>query len=135
MEHLLSTRGAAHTETTTTSTTTTAATESASATSTASARSSFTDTEVVGNVKTFIIAGSDTVGGTLAWALYHIAKYPAVQAKLYAELIASQTGADGAVATDYTWDQVSSAVHSIQLVMCVYWSMCKRWYHLTDIVS
>jgi cytochrome P450 len=117
MEHLLSTRGAAQTEATTTSTTATATADTASSVGTASARSSFTDSEVVGNVKTFIIAGSDTVGGTLAWALYHIAKYPAVQAKLYAELIASQTGADGAVATEYTWDQVSCVLSFLQLVM------------------
>jgi cytochrome P450 len=124
MEHLLSTRSAAHTEAATTTTSTTAATTDSAGT--AIARSSFTDSEVVGNVKTFIIAGSDTVGGTLAWALYHIAKHPAVQAKLYAELIASQTSADGAVATEYTWDQVSGVIMCFALTAacsarsCVY---------------
>jgi cytochrome P450 len=114
MEHLLSARQAAQTEAST-STTTAAADGS---TGTATARSTLTDSEIVGNVKTFIIAGSDTVGGTLAWALYHIAKHQSVQAKLYAELMASQTGADGVVATEYTWDQVS------YLCFCSYGLQC-----------
>lgn len=41
--------------------------------------------EVYGNVLTLLLAGEDTTANTIAWMLYFMAKYPAVQARMQAE--------------------------------------------------
>jgi cytochrome P450 len=49
-------------------------------------RKSLTTEEMVGNLKTIFLAGTDTTSQTLAWAFYHLAQQPRLQDMLAAEL-------------------------------------------------
>ena len=46
----------------------------------------FTDSEVVGNALTMLLAGEDTTSNTLAWMMYMMTEHPAVQAKMQQEV-------------------------------------------------
>lgn len=50
------------------------------------ADSGVTDTDVVGNAMTMVFAGEDTTSSTLCWAVYLLARHPAVAATLSAEV-------------------------------------------------
>ena len=45
----------------------------------------FTDSEVVGNALTMLLAGEDTTSNTLAWMMHLMTEHPAVQAKMQDE--------------------------------------------------
>ena len=45
----------------------------------------FTDSEVVGNALTMLLAGEDTTSNTLAWMMYMMTEHPAVQARMQEE--------------------------------------------------
>ena len=57
------------------------------------ARYHVTEEELLGNVRGFIQAGIDTLGGTLAFLMYELGSHPAVQARLYKELCTVMAGA------------------------------------------
>lgn len=46
----------------------------------------FSEREVADNVLTMLLAGEDTTANSLAWAIYYLAKYPAVQVRLQDEV-------------------------------------------------
>ena len=46
----------------------------------------FTDAEIVGNALTMLLAGEDTTSNTLAWMMHLMIEYPAVQARMQAEV-------------------------------------------------
>ena len=46
----------------------------------------FTETELLDNLLTFVAAGHETTATTLAWALFLLAKHPAVEAQILVEL-------------------------------------------------
>ena len=46
----------------------------------------FSEDEIADNVLTMLLAGEDTTANTLAWTLYYLAKYPAIQENMRAEL-------------------------------------------------
>lgn len=48
--------------------------------------SEFTDDDVINEAVTFMLAGQDSVGATLAFTLFYIAKYPDVQRKILEEI-------------------------------------------------
>ena len=50
-----------------------------------SAPDNFTDSEIVGNVLTMLLAGEDTTSHSLAWAVWYVANRPDVQQRLQAE--------------------------------------------------
>ncbi len=45
-----------------------------------------TDVEIIDEVKTLIVAGHETSAGTLNWAWYLLARHPAVESRLLAEI-------------------------------------------------
>ena len=45
----------------------------------------FTDSEVVGNALTMLLAGEDTTSNTLAWMMHLMTQHPAVQARMQEE--------------------------------------------------
>ena len=45
----------------------------------------FTDSEVMGNALTMLLAGEDTTSNTLAWMMYMMTEHPAVQARMQEE--------------------------------------------------
>ena len=49
-------------------------------------RSGFSEQEVADNVLTMLLAGEDTTANSLAWVIYFLAKYPAVQQTLREEV-------------------------------------------------
>ncbi len=57
------------------------------------------DSEIYGNVFTFLLAGEDTTANSMAWMLYFIAKYPEVQRQMQAEADAVLAG--DTMVTDY----------------------------------
>ena len=76
-----------------------------------SARNSLTTAELVANLKTFLVAGADTVGSTIAWIIYYTALMPAVQKNMHDE-IKAVTGASasaGAPSSETTGEQFASA--------------------------
>lgn len=48
----------------------------------------FTETELLDNLLTFVAAGHETTATTLAWALFLLAKHPAIEAQVLAEIAA-----------------------------------------------
>lgn len=46
----------------------------------------FSEQEVVDNVTTMLLAGEDTTANSLAWAIYFLVRYPAVQTRLREEI-------------------------------------------------
>eukprot|EP00953_Heterococcus_sp_UTEX-ZZ885_P031667 16596-Heterococcus_DN1.PRE.2 len=65
--------------------------DTAGAASESGPRNVLTSEEVLGNVKLFLAAGTDTVGGTIAWLLYDLCKHQDVQQKVRDEIIAVLT--------------------------------------------
>ncbi|HEX4101609.1 MAG TPA: cytochrome P450 [Pseudonocardiaceae bacterium] len=51
------------------------------------------DAEIVDQVLTFFIAGSETTAGTLAWAVHLLARHPDIERRLHAEVDAVLAGA------------------------------------------
>jgi Cytochrome P450 len=51
-------------------------------------------TQLIGNVKQFFLAGTDTVGGVMSWLMYELAVHQAVQDKLRAEILSVITQGD-----------------------------------------
>ncbi|HCO61851.1 MAG TPA: cytochrome P450 [Porticoccaceae bacterium] len=49
----------------------------------------FSEKEMVDNVTTMLLAGEDTTANSLAWAIYFLVKYPAVQTRLREEIKAA----------------------------------------------
>lgn len=45
------------------------------------------DADILHNINTFMFAGSDTSSLAITWMLYLLARYPAIQARLRAELL------------------------------------------------
>jgi Cytochrome P450 len=50
--------------------------------------------QLIGNVKQFFLAGTDTVGGVMSWLMYELATNQAVQDKLRAEILSVITQGD-----------------------------------------
>ncbi len=48
--------------------------------------SGFTDTDLIGNVMTILVAGEDTTANTIAWTLYFLATHPHAAARAVAEV-------------------------------------------------
>ncbi|BBA90564.1 MULTISPECIES: cytochrome P450 [Mycobacterium] len=46
----------------------------------------FTDTEVIDQIVSFFIAGTETTALTVAWALYLLAEHPAIEQRVHAEI-------------------------------------------------
>ena len=57
------------------------------------------DSEIYGNVFTFLLAGEDTTANSMAWMMYFMAKYPEVQRQMQAE--ADSVLMDAATVTEY----------------------------------
>jgi cytochrome P450 len=54
----------------------------------------FSDKEIYGNVFTVLLAGEDTTSNSLSWALFYLAQYPEVVAKVRVEAEAVYAGKD-----------------------------------------
>eukprot|EP00953_Heterococcus_sp_UTEX-ZZ885_P002317 1766-Heterococcus_DN1.PRE.7 len=55
-------------------------------------RYALTSKEIIGNVKLFVVAGTDTLGGSLAWLLYELGAHQDVQQKLRNEITSVMKG-------------------------------------------
>eukprot|EP00611_Tribonema_gayanum_P002876 TRINITY_DN121_c2_g1_i3.p1 TRINITY_DN121_c2_g1~~TRINITY_DN121_c2_g1_i3.p1 ORF type:complete len:493 (+),score=211.18 TRINITY_DN121_c2_g1_i3:317-1795(+) len=73
-------------------------------------RNALTTAEMVGNVKTYMLAGSDTLGAGLSWLLYYVAAHADVQEGIRAELLTEMPGGGGGnsegLGDTLTWDQI-----------------------------
>ncbi|XP_053776276.1 cytochrome P450 4X1 [Desmodus rotundus] len=72
---------------------------------------SFSDTDVHSEVNTFMVAGQDTMGGSIAWLLYHLAQNPEHQERCREE-IRGILG-DG---SSITWEQLGEMSYT---TMCI----------------
>lgn len=73
--------------------------------------------ESADQVMTFLIAGTDTVANTLAWALHTLAEHPAVEERLHREVDAAL--ADGAITYDRL-PELASVTHVIRESLRLY---------------
>lgn len=73
--------------------------------------SHFTDSEIVGNALTILLAGEDTTANTLAWMLHFMIEHPEVQARMREE--ADRVLGPGTVPADYA---TTESLHLIEAV-------------------
>jgi cytochrome P450 len=59
--------------------------------------------QIIGNIKLFFAAGTDTLGGVLSWVMYDVAKHQHVQAKLREEVITVAKGIVSTVHNLFGW--------------------------------
>ena len=80
---------------------------------------SLSDEELLGNVKVFFLAGSDTTSVAITWCVYHLCMDPQLMSAVRAEVdsVLKQIGEDGAV-QEMTGEDIVNAVAQNKLPLC-----------------